>query len=227
MRFNNAIVPDVTYARLIFRKAGQLSIPGNILNTNSGSNLVAYCNDPFDPDPDVGNKFAQGFDYFRDFYQSYIVVKAKIRVDWTNLGRIDSSTSPWGTTAYVLPQLGGTVQAITNLSPVDYIQNLPRIKWRTMSAPGANKQRCSIRHEWTLRKDQAALNRGNFWEGSNWAANTTGSPVNRRALYLVLGTANGAGNTSEAILSAQYKLTILYYCRFYGRKVTPELDDPE
>lgn len=225
-RFHNAIVPDVTYARLTYRKGGLLLIANNSLATNSGQTTPIYVNDPYDPDPDLANSSAQGFDYFRDYYNFWICTKSKIRVEFNNIGIAQNQNSPWGAVGYVLPQFGGSPNIVAQ-SPVNYVQNLPRIKWVSLSGPGAGKSKGVVRHEWTLVKDQGAQNRSNTWEYSAWSAAINGSPTNRRVLYLAAGTANGAGNVTELQQVIQYKVTIVYYTRFYARKPTAELEDPE
>lgn len=227
VRFNNAIVPDATYARLTYRKGGTCTISSNPIYTNSGPAIAVYLNDPFDPDPSLGNASAQGFDYFRDYYGFYIVTRAKVKVDFYNLGT--EQYSGYAAVGYVLPQLGSTINAITDQSPVNYIQNVPRLKWKRMTAPGGGKSWCTIHHEWSIKKDQAATNRGHYWEGSEWAAQTNAGPAGsyRRGLYIFAGTENGAGNVAAVTRRILYKVTVIYYTRFYGRKVTPELEDPE
>jgi len=226
VRYTNAVVPDVTYARLKYVKGGYLQISNSTLSTNSGLSQPVYLNDPFDPDPDVANASAQGFDYFRDYYSQYFVASCTVIVEFSNLG--ESANGKYGCVGYVLPQFGSPFPSVLSTTPVNYIQNIPRIKWKRMSGPFAGRQNTRIKTSWSVKEDQGApTGRGNFWEGTSWGAFTNASPAIRRPLHIILGTENGAGNLAADAITAQYKVTVIYNCRFYTRKNTPELEDPE
>lgn len=217
--FTNAQVPDALLVKLKYIKGLRLEVPNDNLSTNSGISIGGYMNDPYDPDPNVGNDSAQGFDFWRDYYFNYIVTRADIEVTFTNHNTFN------GAVGYVQPQFQNQPVGLLGTTPLQTIRNYPRLRWVTMGSAGANNAVRRVRTSWSIRKDAAWLPRSSVWEGSGYSAGTAASPANRRQLNIWIGTDNGLGANTSVIVDAVAKIT--YYCRFYNRKNTPEVLDPE
>jgi len=178
-------------------------------------------NDPFDPDDDLGNKSAQGFDFWRDYYGEYICTRADISL------QVYNQSDKVGITAYLLPSQGNVVPLVVGTSPIDYITNLPNVRYKTAGPIGSGRYRAYLRHKWTSVYNKAVGKRGEQWEGTSWGAATNASPGSRPAIFIWAGTQSGNPNTQGASMLAEYKLTVNYHVKFFARKLTPELDDPE
>lgn len=218
-KFNNAVVPSEIYVKCKYTKAGQLTVAN--LNNTSGSFGILYQNDPFDPDPDLGNLSAQGFDFWRDYYGSYICTSARVTVDFYN------QNNSQGLTGYLLVSEGLLGPSIVGTTPVDYLQNLPNIKWRNMGPTNSGRYKCRLSNIASTRRVRAATNRGTYWEDTAWSAATNASPSTRPLIYIIAGTQTGGPNSTGATLACEWKATITYNVRFYNRKLTPETQDPE
>jgi len=216
----NAQVPDALHTKLKFIRGFQLTIPDDGLSTNSGAVNGLYVNDPFDPDFGIGNDAAQGFDFWRDYYNNYIVTRADIRVKFQNNSQVR------GLIGYVQPQYGTGPIGLLNGSPINTIQAFPRMRFCTMSQASAGRNIKVIKTNWSIRKDGAWLPRSNTWETSGFSAGVSSSPANRRQVNIWIGTDNGVANSGQ-ILSASVIVQCIYHCRFYNRRNTPELLDPE
>lgn len=218
-KFNNAVVPNVTYARLTYR-ANTILQP--LLDTNYvATNTVYALNNPYDPDSSLGNVSAQGFDYFRDYYARYMVYKAKAYIKFLN-----SSDNFW--TVFAVPQMGGSNFSVNVASAdVNQVLGVPYIKYKNIGpATGSNNVK-KIVCSWSISEDQAVNGRGNAYEySSTFDATVSSAPSAQRQLYIGIMSSNGQPfGTATAIMNAQ--VTIVYYTKFFPRKATPESTDPE
>lgn len=216
-KFNNSIVPEALLTKCKYT----VQFPINITTTDVTSGLYGYVmlNDPYDPNNNLANASAQGFDFWRDYYKKYIVTKSK----WTV--HFHAQSAYWWN-VYALPTMGDGTNAIVSTSVSQYTKNLPYVKYTTIGPITSIDQTKTLNGTWTLAGDQAALGRGKYWEESDWSASTTASPATRRALNIFSQTAadtQAGANYQVALVS----VTVTYYVRFYQRKQTPELEDPE
>jgi len=209
-------VPDALYTKLTYTKGFQQVLSAAQINT--GNINIGYLNDPFDPDPDLGNFSAQGFDFWRDYYNNYIVSRSSVTVKVTGLSSFPSY-------AAIMPQCGTSLPAVTGATGLQYWQNLPRVRYRWINPAGANKQTVTLKTGWSIKKDAGYQNRSATFETSGWSAATNASPIQRRQLNFWLSTV--INNTLGADTGFHCTVRFVYHCRFYGRKATPELLDPE
>jgi len=129
-----------------------------------------------------------------------------------------------GTIVFGMGQYGPNTPAVTDLSPLQFICNLPRIKYKYIGTVGDGiKKRMVVK--WSIKKDAAYQNRSLVWEGSGYSAVTTGSPSIVRNLFIANTLDTGVIVPRNVATAA--KITLIQKVRFYGRKQTPELEDPE
>lgn len=222
-RFENAVVPQATYAKLKYKT--DIPFIWTAAGTLYWDNVFRFrCNSPFDPDAVVGNASAQGFDYFRDYYQNYIVTRSKIIVKFRNIANAYFRCA-------VVPVYGQTTQLPPASERVNseimQVTNLPHIKWKTIGWPNGTKSVCTVGNSWNIWKDQGLdSTRGDSFERSTFAATTSESPVSIRAYNIIMQTTTGAA-FPDAALAAYLSVTVTYHTKFYGRKQTAEIVDPE
>lgn len=176
-------------------------------------------NSPYDPDSTLGNAAAQGFDYFRDYYNEYIVTKSKWKVRFMN-------ESPYNyVNCYVWPEQGGSVPSVNNVTKVEVLKNTPNMKWACAGPITGKKSVATVKGSWSINRDRGVGPRALFWEGSSYSAGVAANPTTTRSLYMWLGMATETGDTGS--IKYHVEVTVKYWVKFYSRKNGPENVDPD
>jgi len=178
------------------------------------STLKLNC--PFDPFFGLGNTSAQGYAFWANYYNRYIVTYAKVKVHFTNATGIPLIVG-------VVPQLGATPATLSVTGAHNSNFNIPGIKYKRINTVGSAGASKTCYATWSISKDIGVGNRAGTWEQSGYSSDTGNDPTILRYLTIFLANQNDAafgGNTANAV---SYNYEITYYTKFYDRKFSAQV----
>lgn len=204
-------MPEALYTNLTYKTIGLI---GHGNGTYSDTALVYRLNSPYDPKSGI-NEAAQGFNYWKEYYTTYLVTSAIAIATFTN-------TQDYPVGVFILPQLGSAGPVYTNAT-FEIISNWPGVKYCVLTPKGTPGSKRTLKVYWSIRKDGGVGNRAVAWEGSNYSAAVNTDPVSTRWLYQGTFSPTGQVWTGAVTQDAQITLTIKYKTKFFARTQNPML----